>query len=57
MRSHMRLTSGASYVAASAWTSRSMIQCDRVVTTFMAEAGDRRRPSRTVAYRWCMPSP
>ena len=54
-RSHVRSTSGGSCVAASTRTLRSVILCDGVVTTFMA--GDRRRPPRTVAYRWCIPSP
>ena len=53
----MRSTSGGSCVAPSTRTLRSVIWCDSVVTTLMAEAGERRRPARTVAYRWCMPSP
>ena len=52
----MRSTSGGSCVAASKRTVKSMIQCDGVLTTFMAKAGERRWPPRTVAYRWCMPS-
>ena len=53
--SHARSTSGGSCVAASTRTLKSMIQCDGVVTTLMAEVGAKQRPRRTVAYRWCMP--
>ena len=49
----MSSTSSGSCAAASTRTLRSMIRCDGVVTTFMAEVGARRRPPRTVAYRWC----
>ena len=35
----MRSTSGGSCVAASTRTLRSVIQCNGMVTTFMAEAG------------------
>ena len=48
----MRSTSGGSYVDASTRTLRSVIQCDSVVTTVMAEVGAKRQPPRTVAYRW-----
>ena len=53
----MRCTSGGSCIAASNRTLRSVIQCDGVVTTIMAQARDKWRPHRTVAYKWCMPSP
>ena len=53
----MRSTSGGSCVAATTRTLRSVIRCDGVVTTFIAEAGERWRPPRIVAYKWCMPSP
>ena len=40
----MRSTSGGSRVAASTRTLRSVIQCDGVVTTLMADLGERRCP-------------
>ena len=40
----MRSTSGGYCVAASTRTLRSVIQCDGMVTTLMAEVGARRRP-------------
>ena len=53
----MRSTSGGSCVAASMGTLRSLIHCYGVVTTFMADARERKRPPKTVACTWCMPSP
>ena len=53
----MRSTSGGSCVAASTRMLRSVTQCDGVVTTLIAEAGERQWPPTTVAYRWCRPSP
>ena len=57
----MRSTSGGSCVAASTRPLGSVLKCDGVVSTFMAEArrggGPQDRGMQVVYARWCMPSP